>query len=105
MPLVSGGVKADLVATAIKVAESLGRQPQIAPGFQQPEGDISERANSLGKSLAKEAAFFDQLEEQMGDLEQVVEDLASGIVLAVRMLQKETAIFLNVEAFILDLPT
>ena len=41
----------------------------------------------------------------MGDLEQVVEDLAGGVILAVRMFQKETTIFLNVETLVLDLPT
>ena len=50
------------------------------------------------------AAFFQQLEEQVSDLEQVVEDLAGGVVLAVRVFQKETAIFLDVETLILDLP-
>ena len=105
MPLVSRGVKADLAATVVEGTESPGAQSQIAPGFQQAKSDISERTDTLGKSLPKQATFFHQLEEQMGDLEQVVEDLTSGIVLAVRMFQIETAIFLDVEAFILDLPT
>jgi hypothetical protein len=102
--LVSGGVEADLVATAVEATESAGAQSQITPPFQQPGSDISERANTLGKSLAIQAAFFQQLEEQMGDLEQVVEDLASGVVLALGMLQIETAIFLDVETFVLHLP-
>ena len=105
MPLVSGGVEADLVAAAVEVAESSGGQTQVAPGFQQAKSDISERTDTLGKSLPKQATFFHQLEEQMGDLEQVVEDLASGVILAVGVFQKETAIFLDVEAFVLDLPT
>ena len=41
----------------------------------------------------------------MGDLEQVVEDLASRIVLAVGMFQQETGVFLDVKTFVLDLPT
>jgi hypothetical protein len=41
----------------------------------------------------------------MGDLEQVVEDLASGIVLAVGVFQVETAVFLDVEASVLDTST
>jgi hypothetical protein len=35
MPLVSGGVKADLAATVVEGTESPGAQSQIAPGFQQ----------------------------------------------------------------------
>jgi len=105
MPLISRCIKADLIATAVEGTESLRAQAQIAPGFQESGSDISERANALGKSLSKETAFFQQLEEQVSDLEQVVEDLAGGVVLAVRVFQKETAIFLDVETLILDLPT
>ena len=105
MPLVSGGVKADLEAAAVQVTESPGAQTQIAPPFQQAESDILERADALRKGIPKQTAFFHQLEEQVGDLEQVVEDLASGVILAVGVFQVETAIFLDVEAFVLDLPT
>ena len=105
MPLLSRGVKADLVATAVEIAESRGGQTQVAPGFQQAKSDILERAAAPGKSLPKQTAFFHQLEEQMGDLEQVVEDLASRIVLAVGMFQQETGVFLDVKTFVLDLPT
>ena len=80
-------------------------QPQVAPGFQQAKSDILERAEAAGKSLAKQAAFFEQLEEQVSDLEQVVEDFAGIVVLAAGVLQVETAIFLDVETLILDLPT
>jgi len=59
---------------------------QVTPGFQQAESDILERADTLRESLTKQAALFHQLEDQVGNLEQVVEDLARGVVLAVRVL-------------------
>jgi len=105
MPPASGSIEADLETAVGEVAEGNGGQAQVAPGFQQAKSDILERAEALRKSLPKQTAFFQQLEEQMGDLEQEVEDLARRIVLAVRMFQKETAIFLDVETFVLDLPT
>ena len=105
MPSLSGGIKADLIAAGIECAESLWGQSGIAPGFQQAKSDILERTNALGKSLAKQTALFHQLEKQVCNLEQVVEDFASGVVLAVGVFQVETAIFLDVEAFVFDLPT
>jgi len=48
-----------------------------------------ERADTLGENIAKETALFHQLENQVGNLEQEVEDLASIFVLAVRMFQIE----------------
>jgi hypothetical protein len=41
----------------------------------------------------------------MGDLEQEEKDLMSGAILAVGVFEIEAAIFLDIEAFILDFPT
>jgi hypothetical protein len=97
--LVSGGVKADLIVALIKCTEVSGVQAQVTPGFQQLKSDISERANTLRKSFAKQAALFHQLEEQ------VVEDLASGVVLAIGVFKMEATVFLEVETFVFNLPT
>ncbi len=78
---------------------------QVTPGFQQAESDILERADTLRESLTKQGALLDQLEEQVGNLEQVVEDFTSGLILAVRVFEMEAAVFLDIEAFVFDTST
>ena len=49
-------------------------------------------------------AALDELEQGMGHLQEKVEYLAGGRVLAVDMFQFESPVLLDVEAFILDFP-
>jgi hypothetical protein len=51
------------------VLESSGGQAQVAPGFQQAESDILEGAKAVEEGFSKQAAFFDQLKDQMGNME------------------------------------
>ena len=51
------------------------------------------------------AAFLQELEEGVGDLEYVIEDLLRGVVLAIGVFELEAALFLDIEPFVLDLPT
>ncbi len=84
--------------------ESGGRQAhtQITPGFQQAESDILERAKAVGEGFPEQAAFFDQLKDQMGNLEQEVEDLTGSTLLGVGVFEIEAAIFLDIDS---DFPT
>ena len=98
-------VKADLKAAIVEMMESGRGQAQVAPGFQQAKSNISEGADAVGESNPKQAAFFDQLKDQMGNLEQEIKHLTSGAILTVRVFEIVAAIFLDIEAFVLDFPT
>ena len=82
----------------------MSTQAQVAPRFQQAESDVFGRAHTGWEGLAKQAALLDQLGEQVGDLQQKVENLTGHRISGVRVFQVEPPVFLNVEAFILDLP-
>ena len=101
----SGGIQADLKATFGQGQEIAGRQGQVAPGFQQAESQVLGSAQTVGEHLAQQAAFLHELEDQVSQLQEQVEDFAGGGVLAVGVFQVEIAVLLDVEAFILDLPT
>jgi len=96
---VSRRVKTDLKAAIVEVMESGGGQAQVAPGFQQAESNISEGADAVGEGNPEQAAFFDQLKDQMGNLEQEIKHLSSSTILAVRVFEIVAAIFLDIEAF------
>ena len=53
----------------VEMMESGGGQVQVAPGFQQAESNISEGADAVGEGPTKQAAFFDQLKDEVGNLE------------------------------------
>jgi hypothetical protein len=79
-------------------------QAQVTPCLQQTEGDILGRAYAFGKGLAKEAALLHELGEQMGNLQEKVEDFASLRMLSVSVFQFESPVLLHIEAFVLDFP-
>src|SRR3989337_522292 len=56
-------IEADLIATAIQTDPPVWAERQVAPGFQQAEGQVPGRAPTLGEGLAYKAAFFHQLRE------------------------------------------
>ena len=81
-----------------------GRAAQIAPGFQQPKSEVLGGADAFRESLTKQATVSDQLTEQMGNLQEEVEDFGGGRVLSVNVFQRVAPTFLIIEAFILNLP-
>jgi len=100
-----GRIEADLVTALEEILKRVGGQAQVAPGFEKAESDILEGAKADGEGLAKQAAFFDQLKDEMGNLEQEVEDLTGGTLLGVGVFKIEAPIFLDIEALVLDFPT
>ena len=87
-------------------SEKGGRgQAQVAPSFKDAVSNILQRSDTLWEGIGEKATLFHQLEDEVGDLQDDVEDFASSFILAVRMLEIETAVLLHVEAFILDFPT
>ncbi len=105
MPVCVKKVKADLKAAIVELLESGGGQAQVTPGFQPAESNISEGADTVGEGFAEQAAFLDQLKDQMGNLEQEIKHLASVAILGVEVFEIVVAIFLDIEAFVLDFPT
>ena len=61
--MVSGSIETDLIAAAVETAKFGSTQTQIAPSFKQAEGDIFERAETFGESIAKEAPLFHELKD------------------------------------------
>ena len=59
---------------------------------------------SVGENILEQAAFFHQLKNDAGQLEQQVKDLAGIGVFAVGMFEVEFAVLLDIKALILDFP-
>ena len=55
--------------------------------------------------MLEEGAQTDELEDQVGDLEEEVQVTSSGPIFAIGMLQSESAVLLAVEAFVFNLPS
>ena len=58
----------------------------------------------FGKAWRNRLPCSHELTEQMGDLQEEVKDFGGGGVLSVGVFQRVAPVFLNIEAFILDLP-
>src|SRR4051812_2588274 len=97
-------VEADLTAESIDLGQAVGRKQTIAPGFQQAEGEILQRAEAAREGLLEQTARQHQLKEEVGHLQQKVKDLGGRVVLAVGVLEGEAAVLLRVEPLVLDLP-
>ena len=99
-----GRVEAYLKSTVEQAQEALGAQSQVTPRLQQAKGDVRQRANAIWEGLPEQASFLDQLKQDVSYLQQVIEDLGSRLILAVRMFQLEAPVLLSVEAFVFNLP-
>ena len=67
-----GWREADLDAAVQPTLDVLGAEAGIAPGFQEPPGQVLGRAHPRRKGLAKQAAVGDQLGQGMRELQQQV---------------------------------
>ena len=93
--------KANLEAGVLHLLNSMGAQAQVAPRFQQAESDVLGRAHTgweglrstASEAVAKQAALLDQLGEQVGNLQQKVENLTGDRIGGVRVFQVEPPIF------------
>jgi len=65
-------------------------------------GQASEEPFALG---SQQAAAFDQLQDQMRDLQQQVVVFELSVPKAVRVLQVEPAVLLDVKSFVFDFPS
>ena len=93
-----------MTAESADPGEHVGRKQTIAPGFEQAKGEILQRAEAAREELLEQTARQHQLKEEVGHLQQKVEDLGGRVVLAVGVLESEAAVLLRVEALILNLP-
>lgn len=59
--------KANLEAGIPYLLNLEGVHAQVAPRFQQAESNVLSRAHTVWECLAKQAALFDQLSEQVGN--------------------------------------
>jgi len=98
-------VEAYLKSTVEQAQEALGTQSQVTPRLQQAKGDVLQRAHAIGKGLPEQASLFDQLKQDVGYLQQVIENLGGRLILAVRVFQLESPVLLSVKAFVFNLPT
>lgn len=89
----SGRIEANLEVAGREVQPLGGGAAQIAPGFQQPEGQVLGGADPLRKGLTQQAALRHQLTEQMGDLQQEVKDFGGRGVLSVSVFQRVAPCF------------
>jgi len=101
----SGGIEPDLESLRADLFEKLPSELEVAPGFKEPESDVFCRSHTIGKSFPKETASLDELKKGIGDLQEKVEDLAGGLVVAVDMLQRKSPVLLDIEALIFYLPS
>jgi len=86
----------------VEKGEILGhRLAQIAPGFEQAQGEVLGGTDALRESVAEQAAVGHQLTEQMGDLQEEIEDFGRSRILSVNVFQSVSPTFLNIEAFAL----
>ena len=101
----SGGIEPDLESARPDLFEKLPSELEVAPGFEEPEGDVFCRSHTVWESFPKETASLDELKEGIGDLQEKVEDLAGYFVVAVDVLQRKSPVLLDIEALIFHLPS
>ena len=101
----SGGVEADLDGCGEEGFEFVrGRQGVSAEGFEEVGSKVAEGAEAgLDVPLAADAAL-EELDEEVGDLEEEVEVLGRSRVFGVGVFHRVAAVLLDVEAFILGAP-
>src|ERR1041385_6564466 len=102
-------VKADLT---YGVVESLVIETEIAKTFQQALGEIVETTEELSRcggvilrQSLKQTAHLEHLQEQMGNLQEVVEGFHHVRMGAVGVLKVQAAVLLDVKALVFDVPT
>ena len=100
-----GIVESDLEACIEDPFQVVWLQAEVAPGLQEPEGDVFCRTHALGKGVFKQTALLDQLKNQASDLQKIVADLACCVILTIGVFQFESPILLDVEAFVFNLPS
>ena len=98
-------VEAYLESTIEEAQEAGGTQLQITPRLQQSKGDVLQRAYTFGKDLPEQASFLEQLKQDVGYLQQVIENLGGRLILTVRVFQLESPVLLSVKTFVFNLPT
>jgi hypothetical protein len=81
------------------------REPSVPPGFQNSEGQVFGGTEAFRKSLAQETTSFQQLDKQMGHLQEEVVDLRSRRMAAVGVLSTIAPVFPDVEAFVFNFPS
>jgi len=82
----------------------VGRYQTVAEALGQSPSHVAEAAEEAFAVPAQQAAVFEQLQDQMSDLQQYIEVLDLLIPGAVSMLQIEPAVLLDVESFVFDFP-
>lgn len=108
----SRGVQSDLdVACGIGIEGVVG-DGEVTQAVDQEAGDASQAAEEGGDGVAaglsggfQQVAFFHQLHDGVGDLQQAVVGLHDAVVVAVGVFQIVAAVFLCVEALVFNLPS
>ena len=85
--------KPNLKAGVEQHLNAMGAQAQVAPCFQQAEGDVLGRAHTCREGPAKQTALLDQLGDQVGDLQEKVENLTGRRMGGVSVFQVEPPFF------------
>ena len=83
----------------------VGGKAGVSGGFEEAEGEVFGRAEAFVGDLAQQAALVDQWSEDAGNLQQEIVDLDAGLVVGVCVFEVVSAVFLDVEAFVFNLPS
>ena len=104
-------IEADLNAGGVKGVEGLVVQDHVTEGIQHAAGEILQAAeqlhgcpSELGRQVAQQAAGFHELQDHVGDLQQVVVGFEVFRVDAENVFQVEAAVLLAIESLVLNVP-
>lgn len=88
--------------------EGFLRYQEVPKAVQQPVADVAQASeddhDGSPDGVAQQLALLDELQDQVGDLQQEVETLEQILARAVYVLQFIAAVLLAVESGILDFP-
>src|SRR5271157_5191483 len=106
-----GNIEANLNAGGAKGVKGLVVQDHVTEGIQQAAGEILQAAeqlqgcpSELGRQVAQQAAGFQELQDHVGDLQQIVVGFELFRVDAENVFQVEAAVLLAIESLVLNVP-
>ena len=99
------GMEADLDACSKHVLVVLGCKGCISGGFEQAKREVLGGAEAFLEQAGQQIAFFNDLSEDTGDLQQEVIDLYAGLVVGICVFELVAAVFLYIETFVFNSPS
>lgn len=101
----SGSIESYLDSLFSDSIEKIPSKPEVTPGLEQSECDVLCRPNTSWESFSEKTAFFDELRDGIGDLQEEIEDLAGCLIVAVDVLQLKSPVLLDIETLVFYFPS